>query len=79
MEIYGKGNGGAGVMDAEQIEKSYEAMLELAYKLGQTIDTVLRPFKEALQSMYDGLEPYQKYEIMHPKKKPRGNKRRARE
>ena len=66
------------MMDAEQIHELYEALSELAYKLGQTINTVLQPFKEALQNMFDSLEPYQKYEIMHPRKKPRGSKRRAR-
>ena len=78
MEIHGKGNGGAGMMDAEQIDELYKRLSELSYELCQAIVKILQPFKEVLQSMCDGLEPYQKYEIMHPKKKPRGSKRRAR-
>lgn len=35
------------------------------------------PAIEHIQHIYDKLEPYQRYEIMHPRKKPRGSIRRS--
>ena len=38
----------------------------------------LEPALKSIQDMVDGLEPYQRYEFLHPRKKPRGSIRRKR-
>lgn len=38
----------------------------------------LEPAIVSIQDMIDGLEPYKRYEFLHPQKKPRGSIRRAR-
>jgi len=38
----------------------------------------VEPALVSIQDMIDGLEPYQRYEFLHPRKKPRGSIRRAR-
>jgi len=43
------------------------------------IEKALAKAVESLQDMIDKLEPYQKYELLHPRKKPRGSIRRARQ
>ena len=43
-------------------------------------DAIVKAFEpaiERIQHIYDSLEPYQKYEILHPRKKPRGSIRRS--
>ena len=42
----------------------------------QAIGEAIQKAVKALTDFIDSLEPYQKYEIMHPKKKPRGSIRR---
>ena len=37
----------------------------------------LDPAIVSIQDMVNGLEPYQRYEFLHPQKKPRGSIRRA--
>lgn len=51
-----------------------EAIVRVVNKLGE----VFVPALESIQDMIDGLEPYQRYELLHPRKKPRGSIRRAR-
>lgn len=34
---------------------------------------------ESIIDMFNKLEPYQRYELLHPRKKPRGSIRRARQ
>ena len=44
-------------------------------------DALVKTFKEACHSIVDfinSLEPYQRYELMHPRKKPRASIRRKR-
>lgn len=38
----------------------------------------VEPALVSIQDMIDGLEPYQRYEFLHERKKPRGSIRRAR-
>ena len=44
---------------------------------GKRIRETLKPFVDSMQALFDSLEPYQKFEILHPKKKPRGSIRRS--
>jgi hypothetical protein len=43
-----------------------------------TLREGLEPALVSIQDMVNGLEPYQRYEFLHPRKKPRGSIRRAR-
>lgn len=61
-------------IDTEQYKKAEEAII----KLGQAIVEAFKPIVEKFQNFYDSLEPYQKFELMHPRKKPRGSLRRLR-
>lgn len=56
-----------------QIDRIKSALADI----GQTIREACKPYIEALQTLFGSLEPYQRYEIMHPKKKPRGSIRRT--
>lgn len=50
-------------------------------RLGKSLVEALSKILEAVQpllDMIDELEPYQRYELLHPRKKPRGSIRRAR-
>jgi len=42
----------------------------------QAISEAIQKAIKALTDFINSLEPYQKYEILHPKKKPRGSIRR---
>ena len=59
-------------IDTEQFEKAKELII----KLGHAIVESLKPVIEKMQQFCDTLEPYQKFELMHPRKKPRGSLRR---
>lgn len=59
-------------IDIEQIERAKEASMKFAAKVGEA----LKPIIEKLQRLCNTLEPYQKFELMHPRKKPRGSLRR---
>ena len=59
-------------MDEKEVERVKSTLIDLAYKL---ID-IAKPFTEALIDLFNNLEPYQQYEILHPRKKPRGSIRR---
>lgn len=54
-----------------------EAIERLGKSLGEALSKVLESI-ESLLDVIDGLEPYQRYELLHPRKKPRGSIRRAR-
>jgi hypothetical protein len=47
-----------------------------AEAIWQAIEEAVQKVEKALIDFIDSLEPYQKYEILHPKKKPRGSIRR---
>ena len=47
----------------------YEEVIESLAKIVNTVE-------DALAEYIDALEPYQRYENLHPKKKPRGSIRR---
>lgn len=55
-----------------------EAIERLGKSLGEALSKVLEPVLKSIQDMIDELEPYQRYELLHPRKKPRGSIRRAR-
>lgn len=59
-------------IDTEQFEKAKELII----KLGHAIVEAFKPIVEKMQQLCDTLEPYQKFELMHPRKKPRGSLRR---
>lgn len=61
-------------VDMEQFEQARKAIV----KLGQAIVEAFKPIVEKFQDFIDALEPYQKFELAHPRKKPRGSLRRLR-
>ena len=61
-------------IDTEQFEKAKEMILDL----GQMIIKAFKPFIDNLSEFFDTLEPYEKFELAHPRKKPRGTLRRLR-
>ena len=62
------------MIDDQEMERIKDAF----YNLGVALCSVLNDFANSLQVLFDTLEPYQKYEILHPRKKPRGSIRRNR-
>lgn len=61
-------------VDTEQFEQAKELII----KLGHAIVEAFKPIVEKFQNFWDNLEPYQKFELAHPRKKPRGSLRRIR-
>ncbi len=59
-------------MTGDSNQESYEQTKEQMYKLEQAVMKA----RETLLKIFDYLEPYQKFEVLHPKKKPRGSIRR---
>ena len=59
-------------MDEKEVERVKNILIDLAYKV---ID-IVKPFTEGLIDLFNNLEPYQQYEILYPRKKPRGSIRR---
>jgi len=59
-------------MTDDSIQELYEQFKKLWDELGHTIIKICEPLLEFLNA----LEPYQRFEILHPKKKPRGSIRR---
>ena len=57
-------------------DQEMERIKDVFYNLGVALRNVLNDFVNSLQVLFDSLEPYQKYEILHPRKKPRGSIRR---
>lgn len=56
----------------DKLEPMKEALTDLAISLAKVLSEALKPLIDFL----NGLEPYQKFEMMHPRKKPRGSIRR---
>lgn len=56
----------------------FDEMTEAIVGLVNKLSEALEPALKSIQDMIDGLEPYQRYELLHPRKKPRGSIRRAR-
>lgn len=53
---------------------------DILYAIKNVLEEMVKAFGPAIehiQHIYDNLEPYQKYEILHPRKKPRGSIRRS--
>lgn len=50
------------------------ALVRLGNKLGEVLTAL-----EKINDIINDLEPYQRYELLHPRKKPRGSMRRARQ
>ncbi len=60
---------------APELVEKYKLMI---MELGKAIIKAYKPILEKLHNYFDSLEPYQKFEMLHPRKKPRGSIRRAR-
>lgn len=56
----------------DKFEPIKQALADLVILVGKAFSEALKPLADFL----GGLEPYQKFEIMHPRKKPRGSIRR---
>ena len=56
----------------DKLEPTKKALIDLATSIGKILIEALKPLIDFL----NGLEPYQKFEMMHPRKKPRGSIRR---
>ena len=56
----------------DKMEPVKKALIDLATSIGKILIEALKPLIDFL----NGLEPYQKFEMMHPRKKPRGSIRR---
>ena len=61
---------------SEELASAIEEARQQFIKLGESIVKELRQLARDLVELFDSIEPYQKYEILHPKKKPRGSIRR---
>lgn len=57
-----------------EIDNINDALVRLEKVLNETLSEALK----SIQGIFDGLEPYQRYELLHPQKKPRGSIRRKR-
>ena len=62
----------------EELQREIERYKESLSNLGVAIVKAIEPILEKFAHLFDGMEPYQKYELMHPRKKPRGSIRRRR-
>lgn len=51
-----------------------DEIINALVRIGETLNETFGTLLEALNK----LEPYQRYELLHPQKKPRGSIRRAR-
>lgn len=54
----------------------FDEISEAVVRVGKALGEVIESVCESIQDMFDGLEPYQRYELLHPRKKPRGSIRR---
>ncbi len=54
-----------------------ESFIQLGEAIGKACNEIINPFVEAFSKLFGSLEPYQIYELKHPRKKPRGSKRRS--
>ena len=60
-------------MNEDDLQRLQDAFVEL----GRAIIESIEPMMERIKEVFDSLEPYQKYELLHPRKKPRGSIRRS--
>lgn len=58
---------------APELLEKYKLMMQ---ELGEGIVKALKPVLDNLSEFFDALEPFQKFELAHPRKKPRGSIRR---
>ena len=69
-------------MTNEEIIEKVEDIVDIWQKVGEEIGHTLKKLsdglREILSNFMDSLEPYQKFEALHPRKKPRGSIRRRR-
>ena len=61
---------------SEKLEHDIEEAKQQFQKLVEIMVEEVHQLARSLSELFDSLEPYQKYEILHPKKKPRGSIRR---
>ena len=59
-------------------QETMDQLKKIASRLGEAIIKAVEPIAKILDELYSSLEPYQKYEMLHPRKKPRGSIRRSR-
>lgn len=59
---------------SEALNEVSESLCRLGEEMGEFVQTAVEP----LLDFFNCLEPYQRYELAHPKKKPRGSIRRKR-
>lgn len=62
------------VIDQETVDQ----FKKIVSSLGEAIIKAVEPIAKMFDELYSSLEPYQKYEMLHPRKKPRGSIRRSR-
>ena len=62
----------------EEVEDIVDIWQKVGEEIGHTLKKVLDGLREILTNFMDSLEPYQKFEALHPRKKPRGSIRRRR-
>lgn len=66
------------IMDCDtsgNLKRVEQAIMDLFRAIGEM---VVKPIAERLVKMLNTLEPYQVFELTHPRKKPRGSLRRIR-
>lgn len=61
-----------------EIDNINDALVRLEKVLNETLNETLNEALKSIQGIFYGLEPYQRYELLHPQKKPRGSIRRKR-
>ena len=71
------------ILDEEQSKQLQEAVSNLLEALQKVVETYKKAIQEVAKDLgpvirqyLDSLETYQKYEMLHPRKKPRGSIRR---
>ena len=62
----------------ENLERCEQLLTELFEYIEKSIHEILGDFLSWWNEFYDSLEPYERFEMQHPRKKPRGSMRRER-
>ena len=57
-------------------EKELQRVKDILFGLGEELVKATEQLTESFKKLWDSLEPYQRQELMHPRKKPRGSIRR---
>lgn len=65
-------------VNAENEINIFDEIKEATVRVGNKLSEVIESVQDMIQDMIDELEPYQRYELLHPRKKPRGSIRRKR-